>query len=270
MAAHLGAAQSDLVRESEERLALERRLRYSERLAAMGELAAGVAHEIAAPLHVIRGRADLLTRGEGSDGASSRNLAIIQRQIDRITLIVRNLTNFARRRDPRLLPTDVVVVLRGVLEFLEDEFDRNGVELIWRSPESLEVQGDPDLLHQVFLNVLINAIQALEATEAGQRRIEVDVELSEERERAGLFASIRIRDTGPGIPKEIAGHVFDPFFTTKTGSKGTGLGLAVARGILEDHEGSIEAVSHPEGGALFRLLLPTALASSTSERATVA
>jgi two-component system, NtrC family, sensor kinase len=256
MAAHLEAARSDLVRQSEERLALERRLRQSERLAAMGELAAGVAHEIAAPLHVIRGRADLLLR-QGTDAEpGARNLAIITQQIDRITFIVRNLMGFARRREPRTVRADLVQTLHGVAEFVEAEIERAGITLHVEGPPVAYLMGDPDLLHQVFLNLIINAVHALESSGSELRRIDVRVMESDGVGAASSTVRVEVSDTGPGIPPELIERVFDPFFTTKNGSQGTGLGLCVARAIVEDHGGTIDAASRPSGGAVFRVTLP--------------
>jgi signal transduction histidine kinase len=259
MAERLEKARQDLVREGEERVTLERRLRQSERLAAMGELAAGVAHEIAAPLHVIRGRADLLLRAETDGRRASRNLGIIVQQIDRITLIVRNLLGFARRREPRAVTVDLSEVLHGVLEFLEDEISRAGVTVEWEGPAPVTAACDPDLLHQVFLNLLMNALQALEGSEEGARRIRVALRVrAANAEAAGAptgVVEIEIEDSGPGIPSEIGERVFDPFFSTKSGSQSTGLGLAVARAIVEDHGGRMDATTPAGGGALFRVVL---------------
>jgi len=255
MAAHLEAARSDLLRETEERVALERRLRQTERLAAMGELAAGVAHEIAAPLHVIRGRADLLSR-QGVHPDGSRNLEIIAQQIDRITIIVKNLLSFARRREPRLVQANLVEIVEGVAEFLEDEIASVGVEVVWHRPAVLSLHCDPDLLHQVFLNLMLNALQALEAVEPGARCIHIRMARIDDRADVGPSARVEIRDTGPGIPFEVRGRVFDPFVTTKGGSQGTGLGLSVARGIVEDHGGRMDAGADGAAGAVFRVTLP--------------
>jgi signal transduction histidine kinase len=257
MAGHLQEAQAGLLRQAEERVALERRLRQSERLAAMGELAAGVAHEIAAPLQVIRGRAELLLEQRVDSVAGTRNLEIIREQIGRITLIVRNLMNFARRREPRRLRVDLVELLRGVAEFLDAELARADVALALDSPPGAHVRGDPDLLHQVFLNLLINALHALESSEVEARRIHVRVSGSGGGEGRPEVFEVEIRDNGPGIPRELRERVFDPFFTTKEGARGTGLGLSVARAIVEDHGGRVtieDAVPH---GAVLRVVLPS-------------
>ncbi|HEX7240704.1 MAG TPA: HAMP domain-containing sensor histidine kinase [Longimicrobiaceae bacterium] len=253
MVEHLESARAGLIREGEERLLLERRLRQTEKLAAVGNLAAGLAHEVAAPLHVIRGRAELLLRREPEPETRERNLRIIVEQIGRITLVVQNLLDYARRREPRIERTDLGRVVDGVAEFLEGEFARAGVEVAREGAAGAEVDGDPHLLHQVFINLFMNAVQAMEGTE-GRRRI--TVRLAEGAEGDPGEVRVEVEDTGPGVPPEALPRIFEPFFTTKTGGEGTGLGLAVVRGIVEEHGGRIEAGPAPSGGARFRIAFP--------------
>lgn len=259
MAGRLQSAREDLVREAEERLSLERRLQQAEKMAAVGTLAAGLAHEIGAPLHVIRGRAELVLGRDPGAEARGRNLRIIIEQIDRITLIVRNLLSFARRREPRLAPVDVARVLRDVTEFVEQDAERSHVTVRLSTPEGgAVVRGDADLLHQVFLNLVINGLQALETVE-GDRTLDVDVSVSATGSTGRPGVAVGVRDSGPGIEPAIRDRMFEPFVTTKSAQVGTGLGLAVARGIVEDHGGTIDA-SIPDAdapaGALIRVWLP--------------
>ncbi len=264
MVEHLQAARAGLIREGEERVLLERRLRQTEKLAAVGSLAAGLAHEIAAPLHVIRGRAEMLLRRGPQPEASERNLRIIVEQIGRITLVVQNLLDFARRREPRIERTDQARVIDGVTEFLEGEFARTGVVVVREGAPAAEIDGDPHLLHQVFTNLFMNAMQAMEAAD-GARRITVRLGVAGPGEESAGSAPgevrVEVEDAGPGIPAEALPRVFEPFFTTKTGGQGTGLGLAVVRGIVEEHGGQIDAGASPAGGARFRIVFPAAEAT---------
>lgn len=262
MAERLQVAREATVREADERLDLERRLRETEKLAAVGNIAAGLAHEVGAPLHVIRGRAELLLRRRNLDEAERRNLRIIVDQIARITQIVRSLLDFARRRETRMDWLDAGLVLRGVVEFLDPELERTGVELVWEGASSAALRGDPNLLHQVFMNLIVNAMQAFDARQP-KRRITVRIlpTLAERLPGEGPLV-VEIQDNGPGIPESLLEDLFEPFFTTKASGEGTGLGLAVARSIIEEHGGTITATnmmgpSGPEG-ALFRITLPGA------------
>ncbi len=266
MAARLETARLELVRETDERVVLQRRLHETEKLAAVGNLAAGLAHEIAAPLHVIRGRAEMLLKKETHDEKEERNLRIIIEQINRITVIVRNLLDYARPREPRFEAIDVCSILHGVAEFLDWEMHRNGVQLTWEGQPSAAVRGDPNLLHQVFINVMLNALHAMEHTGDAQRQITIRVDgdagAAGTADTAGRVA-IDIEDTGAGIEEAHLTAIFEPFFTTRHKGSGTGLGLAVARSIVEEHGGSIEAFNRTDDrgtstGARFRIRLPRA------------
>jgi signal transduction histidine kinase len=265
MADRLEEARAGLLREGEDRLALERRLRDTEKLAAVGDLAAGVAHEIAAPLHVIQGRAELLLRKANLGEAEVRNLAIIREQIRRITSIVQNLLEFARRREPRMVRLDLQQTVGAVAEFLEGEFARTGVTLERHGPTHLELDGDGELLFQVFVNLFLNAVHALE-DHPGDRTIQVTLRRVEGPGAAGdegpdlpgdsPRVRVEVEDSGPGVPESRRKEVFEPFFTTKASGAGTGLGLSIVRSIVAEHGGRIDLVDGASGGARVRIVLP--------------
>ncbi|MEP7176445.1 MAG: ATP-binding protein [Gemmatimonadales bacterium] len=247
MAGRLEAARAASELEAEKRVILERRLQESEKLAAIGDLAAGLAHEIAAPLNVISGRAELLLRRPSDTPARERNLRIIVQQIGRITTIVRNLLDFARRREPQVQRIELAGVVDGVIEFLDGELERSSVSLVRDDTRGLWVSADPDLLHQVLVNLVLNAVQAMENA-MGERRMII---------RSGLDDTtvwLEVEDTGPGIAPDALGRLFEPFYTTKP--RGTGLGLGVSRNIVEEHDGQLSAANAASGGAVLRLTLP--------------
>lgn len=237
--------------EVEERLALERKLRHSERLAAVGHLAAGVAHEMGAPLHVIDGRAkQLMNHPETPTEPHQRNLTIIRNQTERITNIVRNLLNLARTYELRCRPVNLSRLLADTLELVQPNAERDGIRIEKNYNGLRPIEADPNLLQQVFLNIFSNAIQAM--PHGGRMQIECHETTRDEK----TFASISVADTGAGIPAEHLENIFDPFFTTKEVGHGTGLGLAVSTRIVEEHGGWIEASNHPDGGAVFTVVLP--------------
>jgi two-component system NtrC family sensor kinase len=261
MAARLAEQRQAAEREAQERLELERQLRQSERLAVVGRLAAGVAHELGAPLNVIKGRVELVqAHATNLTEKQQRNLSIINSQADAITHIVRQLLNLARPLPLQREPIKLSLLLDGVIELLEAEAAQAGVSLQVPALAGLWITGDRKLLHQVLLNVCLNAVQAM--SQGGTLRFSVEPAPAEpETETAAPplaqpCLALRISDTGPGIAPEVLEHIFDPFFTTKDVGQGTGLGLSVSRRIVEEHGGRIEAANQTAGGAVFTLWLP--------------
>jgi two-component system, NtrC family, sensor kinase len=255
MAGSLAEQRRAAERQGEERLALERELRHSERLASVGRLAAGVAHEMGAPLNVIKGRVEMLReRPEAPAEGRARNLDIIGAQADAITDIVRQLLTLARPFNLRREAIEPDRLIAAVVELIEADAVKSGVMVEVprndRRPDFVEC--DPTLLRQSLMNICINALHAM--AQGGRLLIEVAPE--ERRRNGGTFVGLRVSDTGSGIPPENLAHIFDPFFTTKEVGKGTGLGLSVARRIVEEHDGWIEAANQTEGGATFTIWLP--------------
>lgn len=269
MAERLESAREDLLREADERVALERRFRETDKLAAVGRLAAGLAHEIAAPLQIIKGRTDMLQRKEVEPAVYTRNLRIIGEQIDRVTALVRGLLNLSRRSDLRMKRIDVAGLIADVVDLLDTELARTQVRLDMEPVPAAVIHGDRNLLHQALTNLLLNAMQAL-AERPRERRITVRAQiLADPLHQRGRGpadrVAIEIEDNGPGIPVDVLDRVFEPFFSTKGELHGTGLGLSVARSIVEEHGGLIRAenVLVPDGegglavgGARFRIDLP--------------
>jgi signal transduction histidine kinase len=254
----LRAYQEDLERMVAERTQqLERaqaRLVQSEKLAALGELVAGVAHELNNPLTSVLGYAQLLEAGELDGEDARRALGVVLQEADRARRIVQNLLTFARQRAHERGPVDVNAALEQTVALRRYELERAGVEFVldlaWDLPL---IEGDLFQLQQVFLNLINNAAQAL----AGARgRIEIRTAHREGR------VVVEVADTGPGIPPEHLPRIFDPFFTTKDVGEGTGLGLSISYGIVRDHGGEIYAENRPEGGARFVIELPAAAPST--------
>lgn len=257
MADHLSEQRAETLREMEERLTLERQLRHNERLATVGRLAAGVAHEIGAPLQVIDGRAkQLLNQPEATVETRQRNLTIIRTQTEHIARIVRQLLTLSRPYNLRLRPIGLKQLLTGTSELIETNAARANVSIKLQDNADVTIQGDPELLHQVFSNICFNAIQAM--PDGGQMQIEWTINgCHRDGKKDGKeFATVHVRDTGQGIQPQNLPHLFDPFFTTKEVGSGTGLGLAVSSRIIEEHGGWIEASNNKEGGACFSVFLP--------------
>jgi two-component system, NtrC family, sensor kinase len=247
-------------REAEERLDLERKLRHSERLAVVGRLAAGVAHEIGAPLQVIDGRAkQLLNNPEAPVETRQRNLTLIRTQAERIARIVRQLLNLARPYNLRLSDVDLPALLAETLELLETSAAQSDIRLALEPCGGLTVKADAGLLHQVFMNICLNAVQTVSTRRQAGGRVRVEFVPEAGVKDGREFAAVRVVDNGGGIAAEHFPPLFDPFFTTREPGKGTGLGLPVSRRIVEEHGGWIEAANNDEGGATFTVFLPKEL-----------
>lgn len=248
-----------LIKEQQQKLRLERDLRHSERLASVGQLAAGLAHEIGTPLNIIGGRAEYLMRRPRSSEELNENLLTIRAQIDRIAGIVRQLLEFSRRKEPSLRTVDIASLLTQVHQLLRHKLDEKRVNVDLEFPEPPpEVRADPDLLQQVFLNLYLNSLHGL----GPGGRIKIRAEALDDATAGSPDASgarwlrIAFEDNGPGIRPEHLDRVFDPFFTTKDIGEGTGLGLSVSYSIVKDHGGKIQVESEPGKYARFIIQLP--------------
>jgi len=235
-----------------EREELRKRLTQSEKLAALGQFAAGIAHELNNPLQGVLGHLELLRATGAFPKQLRREVSTIYREADRAAKIVRNLLVFTGSRRLVRRPVSPNAVLQKVVTLRQAACRALDIEVVRHYEEKLpHVQGDPLLLHQVFLNVMMNAEQAIAATgRAG--RIEITTAVA----GSGHTIIATVRDTGEGIPPDALTRIFEPFYTTKEVGKGTGLGLAIAYGIVQEHGGQIHAANHPEAGAIFTVELP--------------
>jgi signal transduction histidine kinase len=233
-----------------------------EKLASLGRLAAGVAHELNNPLSSVAGFAEALQRRTGELGGGSRcgisecqeYLGLIQSEVARAATIVRRLLDYARQREPTAEPVDVARVVRDAVGFVERQARLANQEIqVAAAGEPCQVRGDAPMLQQLFLNLLTNALDAVE----GGGQVRIAVRCQPDGAGGAGWVEVLVRDTGIGIPPETLRRVFDPFFTTKAVGKGTGLGLAISQSIVEQHGGSIELTSPGRGqGATVRVRLP--------------
>ncbi len=243
--------QTQLEAEREE---LRKRLTQTEKLAGLGQFVAGIAHELNNPLQGVLGHLELLRTTGAFPKQIRREVQTIYREADRAAKIVRNLLVFAGSRRLARRSVSLNVVLQKVLALRTSAHRACDIEVVRHYDERLpRVQSDPLLLHQVFLNMIMNAEHAITAT-GRPGRIEITTSTNDARDR--IVATVR--DTGVGIPEGALTRIFEPFYTTKEVGQGTGLGLAIAYGIVQEHGGQIIAANHPEGGAVFTVELPTA------------
>lgn len=228
-----------------ERRRWEQSAAHPDRLASIGQLAAGVAHEINTPLANVMLVTESLRR-RATDPWALERLDTITEQVEVAAKIVRGLLDFARRTEPNFVPLDLVEVVRDSVAFLRGK-QSSDVEVREQYPdEAVGVLGDRGQLIQVLTNLLNNAYEAM----GGAGTVRVDVRSSPSD------AEVEIADTGPGIASAAAEHLFEPFFTTKGEGKGTGLGLAICHRIVFEHRGTIEGRNRSGGGATFRIRLP--------------
>ncbi len=224
---------------------LERRLQKSERLAAIGELSMFISHEIRNPLFAIAGFANSLLRSSGIDESSREKVAIILQESNRLDTILKSIINFSRPTQATPGEVELNLVVRQTLDLMRVGMDKQGVEVVVEAASSLpKARGDTELLKQCLVNLLKNSMEAM--PQGG--RITVSTGM-----RQG-YVFLSVEDTGHGIPKENLSQVFNPFFSTR--DKGSGLGLAMTKKILNDLGGSVSIKSEPDQGTTVTLLLP--------------
>ncbi|MDN3922562.1 hybrid sensor histidine kinase/response regulator [Roseateles violae] len=260
---HFTAFINDISAKRQAQQEIERQreaLRQSEKLTAMGSLLAGVAHELNNPLSIVLGRAALL-EGKAAGGGLADDVRRIREAAERCGRIVRTFLNMARAKPQTRQAVPLNELVRAAVELLGYSLRSGGITLeLALAPDLPELQADPDRLGQLVMNLIVNAQQALSA-QAGERRLSIASGLDPDGQRLWL----RVADNGPGVAPELRERVFAPFFTTKGdgeangvdngGSKGTGLGLAVARSVAREHGGELQ-LEDTAGGASFLLKLP--------------
>lgn len=232
------------IQDATERRNLERQVRHQEKIAALGRLAAGIAHEVRNPLASISGIVQMLRRRRA---APREDLELVDEQIGRINRIVRDVTAFARRSPEQKQRLELNRLVEDSLRVAALDRRWNGIRVdLQLAHPSPVVRANADQILQVFLNLLLNGADAM--TGGGLLRIATA--------REGGRATARFADSGPGVPAELREHIFEPFFTTKPPGLGTGLGLSVSWNIVADHGGSIAVGDNPGGGAEFSVQLP--------------
>jgi signal transduction histidine kinase len=222
-------------------------VRKGEQMKAVGTLAAGLAHEIKNPLASIKTFTDYLDAHYADPAFRAKFKKIVGGEVERINLIVQQLLDFAKPVPPKLAPIDVPRLLDETVELLNSELVERRVEVDRCYDASATILGDPQQLKQVFLNLILNSLQAMN----GNGRLAIQTG------RTGSELVVTIADNGVGIDPKDLPRIFEPFFTTKP--SGTGLGLAVVQGIVKEHRGRIAVESHPGQGTTTQLFLPIAV-----------
>ncbi|RMF92476.1 MAG: HAMP domain-containing protein [Candidatus Schekmanbacteria bacterium] len=231
-------------------------LAQSEKLASLGQLASGIAHEIQNPLagisgalRVIQSEIKAITKDSEVEGILDKILS----QIERLSRTTKDILSFARPSKPMFVPLNINKVIEKSLFFAREAAKQKGVEIVENLSEKLpEISADPELLRQVFLNIMLNGIQAMDR--GGVLTISSNLNSSP----SGII--VEIADTGCGIPEDVRKNIFNPFFTTK--HQGTGLGLYIVKGIIENHNGEISVESTVGKGTTFKIVLPQNLNES--------
>ncbi len=239
---------------------MERQLQQADRLASLGQTAAGVAHELNTPLGVILGYCQLLLRSCRQDDAAYQDLQVIEKQTKNCKRIVEDLLKFARDSKTSKSPVDLRLCFDEAISLLGHQFGKEGVTVETRFDDDLpRLLADGEKLKQVLVNLLVNAKQAISGN--GSIVVEAGYDESEDAIR------VSVTDTGCGISPAVIDRIFDPFFTTKPVGEGTGLGLSVSYGIIQDHGGRIEVQSEEGVGSTFTIILPvTASAEETGRQ----
>jgi two-component system NtrC family sensor kinase len=238
-------------------------MHQTEKLAALGELVAGVAHELNNPLTGISTFAQLLLEDQLGDEQRDSVLTI-KREADRAVSVIRDLLTFSRKTGPRMVPVEVNALIQQTLRLRGYSLQSTGVEVRTELDPALPtILGDDQKLQQVLLNLVVNAEYAMQGAE---KRV-LTLRTSRSEVRREVHVVLEVIDTGMGMAPDVMKHVFEPFFTTKPAGVGTGLGLSVSYGIVQAHGGTITVTSTPRAGSAFTVTLPLRAPSQAAPRA---
>jgi signal transduction histidine kinase len=261
MCDRLVLAHDRVEEETGKKIVAQDQLRHADRLNTVGKLASGIAHELGTPLNVVSARAQMIAANETTPAETLDYAGVIVQATERMTRIIRQLLEFARRKGTDKATCALEPLAQRTLDMLGPLAAKRDVKLVLEAPAETLVDADASALEQVLTNLVVNAVQSMGKPGA--------VTVSVGRERTGppafvglvgapeaTYACVRVKDEGDGIREEDISHVFEPFFTTKDVGEGTGLGLSVAYGIVQDHGGWIVVESVPGKGSSFNVYLP--------------
>jgi signal transduction histidine kinase len=236
----------------------------NEKLASLGTLAAGVAHEIRNPLTAINVRLHSLKRNLAGKSSEQEDALVIGHEIQRLERIVQEFLQFARPADPKLVVVSADSVLAKVQMLFSSQLERASIQLKLESVPDIWVRVDPHQIEQVLINLIKNAAESMERDGTITLRVRTGAARLTGRTRPVVI--LEVSDTGKGIPPEVQKRIFDPFFTTK--DEGTGLGLVIASRIVEKHNGTLECRSELNRGTTFTILLPQMKPEESNEPST--
>ena len=258
------------------RLEAEQQLIQASKMATLGEMATGVAHELNQPLSVIKTVSSFFMKKLGArepiaEEILSNMLSKVDGNVDRATRIINHMRQFARKSDMEMVTVQINDILKSAFEIFSQQLKVRGIQVVWEIDASLpRVHGDPSRLEQVFINLLLNARDAIESRWGDQAPVnaETDKAIHLWTGVEGPMVVCRVCDSGTGIPENMVEKIFEPFFTTKEVGKGTGLGLSISYGIIRECGGTIEATPHAPYGTCFVIRFPMIDESAVKNRAT--
>jgi two-component system NtrC family sensor kinase len=259
MSQRLADARAQLTRETNERIRTVEQLRHADRLKTVGQLAAGIAHELGTPLNVVSGHAKMITTGESNAQEINESAHIILDQTAHITAVIRQLLDFARPNKPVPSDLELADLARHTTHLLGHFASERRVKLVLAEPlPSIPTRVDAGQIRQALTNLIVNAVQAVEPGKSVTVQLRVVQAAAPSAGGQRDWACLAVQDEGTGIAPDDLPRLFDPFFTTKPVGEGSGLGLSVARGIVEENGGFIDVQSTPGRGSCFAIHLPIA------------